>query len=167
MKLSIGVIVVFVSGLLLAALPAAAQDSEVRSLKGLPGMQVVVEGIPPDAERDGLYRSVLQTDVESQLKAAGITVLTEEQYQKHPAMPYLYVNVNTVRSDPGLYAYSINISFRQKAQLLSGEIGYGVSTWETGSIGVVGASRLSQARESVKGSVDRFIKDWLTVNPKK
>ena len=45
------------------------------SLRGLPGIGVIVEDFGPEAERDGLSRRRLQGDVEAKLRAAGIKVL--------------------------------------------------------------------------------------------
>ncbi len=45
------------------------------TLRGLSGVNVQVEPVNADAERDGLLRADLQTDVESALREAGVEVV--------------------------------------------------------------------------------------------
>ena len=59
------------------------------TLRGLPGVAVVIEPLHPTTERDGLTQHQLQTEVEQQLKNAGIRVLTQEEWKKTPGAPYL------------------------------------------------------------------------------
>src|ERR671924_598657 len=61
------------------------------SLRGLPGVRVLLTDLNPDAERDGLIKSEVQMDVELRLRNAGIRVLTEEEWHKVPRAPMLYV----------------------------------------------------------------------------
>src|ERR1017187_384283 len=55
-----------------------AQDSDTQTLKGIQGLGVVVEDINSEAERAGLHRTDIQTDVELKLRLAGIKVLSDE-----------------------------------------------------------------------------------------
>ena len=61
----------------LFASPGRAGDDEKSrmSLRGLKGMQVVVEHLEPEVEQHGLTTSALQTDVELKLRQAGIPML--------------------------------------------------------------------------------------------
>lgn len=52
------------------------------SLKGLKGVNVLVDNLKPDIEKDGLKTSSIQTDVELKLRMAGIKVLTFEEWEK-------------------------------------------------------------------------------------
>ena len=54
-----------------------AVDSEQSraSMRGIEGVGVVVESLDPEVERAGLTKHQLQTDVELQLRKAGIRVL--------------------------------------------------------------------------------------------
>lgn len=83
-------------------MPAQAKET----LRGLPGVAVVIEPLHPTTERDGLKRSQLLAEVEQQLKDAGIRVLTQEEWKATPGAPYLYVNVATLKKSYGLYAYA-------------------------------------------------------------
>src|SRR2546425_3316356 len=82
-----------------------AEEGARETLRGLKGVGVVVERVSPDAERDGLTQSQLQTDVELRLRKAGIPALTQEECRATPGHPFLYVNVNTHR-DGFKYAFA-------------------------------------------------------------
>src|ERR1051325_9720100 len=49
-------------------------------LRGLQGVYVEIESLDPDAEKDGLTKDRLQTDVELRLRQADIQVLTKKQW---------------------------------------------------------------------------------------
>ena len=72
-----------------------AQDDETTrsTLRGLQGIFVYVEPLDPQIEQSGLFKSQIQTDTESQLKSAGIRVLTREDFLKGFGRPYLYINL--------------------------------------------------------------------------
>jgi hypothetical protein len=61
------------------------------TLRGLGAVHVVIEHLQPNAERAGLTRSQVQTDVELRLRKAGIRVLKEQEKLASPGMPYLYI----------------------------------------------------------------------------
>jgi hypothetical protein len=128
---------------------------------------VVVENLDnPDAEKDGLTRDQIQTDVELHLRLAGIKVLTMEQRQATPGMPYLYVNLNTVKNRE-TYSFSIEITLRQRVNLRRDpNISVAAATWDVRRIGTVGSADLNHVRDDIKDDVDKFINAWLSVNPK-
>jgi Putative peptidoglycan binding domain len=143
-------------------------DRTRATLRGLQGVGVLVERIAPDAERDGLARHQVQTDVELRLRQTGIRVLSHEERRTTPGRPYLYINVNAhKRNDLRLYTYSVSVELAQDVQLdrdLAIEA-LGVTTWYTGMIGSVGVAKIREAREDVLDHVDKFVNAYLTVNP--
>src|SRR2546426_12349826 len=113
-------IVAILWGLLgLPALGRCADDGDFAraTLRGLQGVYVLIEDLPPESERDGLTMQQLQTDVEEQLRYAGIPVLTKDQAFRLPGAPYLYVYVHLVPHPIGLTAYSILVEVTQRASL--------------------------------------------------
>jgi hypothetical protein len=155
--------------LLLAFASVAAADMPDRAretLRGLPGLTVVIEPMSPSAEQDGLTQSQLQVDVEQRLRASGIRVLTKEEWQKTPGSPYLYINVAALKKDYGLYAYAIEVCVNQLVTLIRNRnIREFAETWETREVGTVGTERLLTVRDSVAAHVDEFIRDYFSVNP--
>jgi hypothetical protein len=154
--------------LLVAASAATAVDDELsrRSLKGLKGVEVVVESLKAEAERDGLDETSIQTDVELKLRLAGIAVLTKEERLAAPGTPFLYINVNT--QSGSLYAYSISVQLEQDVRLdRDPSTRISATTWSVTSVGTVGRNNLRDVRDSIKDIVDIFINAYLSVNPKK
>jgi len=131
------------------------------SLKNISSMQVGVEKMQPDAERDGLTRSQTQTDIESRLRQSGITL--------DPSSPYLlYVAINTVR-DPASpsYAYSVAVTFHQGVSLPRNPKSLHLATtWSVSHVGLVSADHLRDVRSKVADLVGQFISAYREQNPK-
>ncbi|MFC1692113.1 hypothetical protein ACFL1R_01245 [Candidatus Latescibacterota bacterium] len=137
-------------------------------LKDLKGVEVLVEDLKPDIEKDGLSKSSIQTDVELKLRMAGIKVLTEEEWLKEPGTPYLYVSVNSFKKEEEV-SYSINIALElNETVCLVRDLTMSCNavTWSTSYIGKVGKLKVNEIRDGVKDRVDIFINDYLAVNPK-
>ena len=156
---------------LLISSTAYAQQTKynIESLRGLKGVNVVVEDLQPNIEADGLGRDSIQADVELELRLAGIRVLTEEERLKEPGCPYLYVNVNSYKdSTIQTYVFSISVELKQDVILMRylQTVVYGATTWYTSRVGIVRAQMVDDIRDFVKDDVDKFINDYLSVNPR-
>jgi len=151
--------------LLSGATPARADSAiERNTLKGMTGVQVLVEELSPEAENAGLTTGQLHADVERQLQQSGIAVVAPATLA-----PDLYVNVNVIRvSALPLYAYDIHVGVNQTATvLLNGVVTVGAETWSTSIIGVVGTDHFATAvRQQLRGRIDAFITAFRLVNPK-
>jgi hypothetical protein len=127
---------------LLTAVSVASADRPDRAketLRGLPGVAVVIEPLHPNAEQDGLTQRLLQDDVERRLRAAGVRVLTQEEWRNAPGSPYLYVNAAALKKSYGLYAYAIEVRVNQLVTLIRNhQIQEFAETWETREVGTVG-----------------------------
>ncbi len=134
-------------------------NSEKReSLYGLEGVCLVVEGLNPAIEKDGLLTSRLQTDVEEELSKAGIPVLPRNEIG--PTDPLLYININAYKLDE-IYFYSIHVEFHQLVILArEPSIEIQAPTWRVGSVGSVGSANLYQIRGDVKEYVKEFVSDY-------
>lgn len=153
---------------------SARADSELEraTLKGLPGVFVLVEQMDPDAERDGLAQSTLTKDVEQRLRETGIRVLTRPELLATPGKPYLYLRVYAVRATgetAGVYAYSISLELKQEVRLTrASPVRSLAATWRaTEEVGTVQAARLSSVRDKVRDMVDQFINAYLAANSKR
>jgi len=149
-------------------------DSELEraTLKGLPGVFVLVEQIDPDAERYGLAPSALTKDIEQKLRQAGIRALTRPELPATPGKPYLYLRVYAVRGTgeaAGLYVYSIGLELKQEVRLTRVSTVHSLAaTWRaTEEVGMVEAARLSSLRDKVRDMVDQFISAYLATNSKR
>jgi hypothetical protein len=136
------------------------------TLRDLTGVEVVVEQLPADAERDGLSTNQLKTYVESQLDDAGIRVLTHEERRTQPGHAYLYVSVNTVKTK-SIYSYAIEISLNQTVRLTRHPtIATFAPTWSAQVAGTTTAEHLETIREDISDFVQAFINDYLAMNPR-
>lgn len=148
---------------------AQAQSIGKETLKGIKGMQVVIEMLGDDIEKDGLRLSYIQNDVEVKLRIVGIKVLAEEDIQYEPGMPFLHVKVNSCKNDElESYAFFVIGELKQNVKL---ERDYSIpcitTTWHsTGVIGTIGAEDVNEIRDYVDDEVEEFIDDYLSVNPK-
>jgi hypothetical protein len=165
MKKLISVVNVF--GFVLVALSGAFAQSmqEDRNvLQGLDGIRVEVKRIKPEIERDGLFASILQTDVELKLRMAGIKVFSEGEEPAIPSAPYLFLNVDAMKSSIG-YAYRIQLSLREPVTLARKALKVVGTTFRTqDQFGI--SPHLSDIREEVRDVVDEFINAWLQANAK-
>ncbi len=141
------------------------------TLRGLTGVDVVVEEVPtePDIEEARLGRSAVQEDIESQLREGGIRVLSDEEWQAAPGQPWLFVRVQMLRPQAARRAFVYVISLDLMQQVgLAREPGIDAvgMTWRTGEIGTVSAANVSRVRDSLRAHVDTFINAYWAVNPR-
>jgi hypothetical protein len=151
----------------LPALGRCADDGDFAraTLRGLQGVYVLIEDMKPDIERAGLTTQQLQTDVEGQLRHAGLPVLTKDQAFRVQGAPFLYVYVHLLPHPIGLTAYSILVEVNQRASLdLTGSSAY-VSTWSVQRLGTVGSRHLAKIQNDIRSQVDHFINVYHSVNP--
>jgi hypothetical protein len=153
------------------------------TLRGVTPVYVIIEGITPALERNGVSADQLKTDVESQLRKAGIQVIANVKEkgstESYPAG--LYVRMNTLKSDIlksefdiDYYAISISVELIQRCLPLTAKnidssyiYSHSVSacTWSTNNIYLAGEERLVDIRDCVKDLVGYFIDAYVSVNP--
>ncbi|MCC6543717.1 MAG: hypothetical protein IT392_04340 [Nitrospirae bacterium] len=139
----------------------------LRSLRGLKGIRVVVEGLEPEAEKDGLIREQIRNDVELRLHKAGIKVYTKDEFPTATGIPSLDVNVTAKKhNETSLYYYNISVNLFQRVALIRDPDinGFG-TTWFTGWVGAVSSRRIRNVRVHINDCVDEFISDYLIANP--
>jgi hypothetical protein len=146
---------------------AHALDSGSReSLRGIIGLGLVIEEVSPDASADGLSQEAIRATVEQALRSKGIRLLTERT--RSGSSPYLYINVNTLKEELGLYAYTVTVDFKQLVGLLSmkNKKTWG-TTWSASVIGMVRQENVNQIiTDAVEPLIKDFVDDFLAVNPR-
>jgi hypothetical protein len=126
----------------------------------------------PDAERDGLTKSQLQTEVELHLRQAGITVNPDTR-----EVPYLLVGtyqptlsrlfLDTSNNPARLYAFTVRLELWQPVRLIRNSMIVPLApTWSVELVGAAGAKGLSGVQSTVIDQVDQFINAYLEQNPK-
>jgi len=134
------------------------------TLRGLPGVEVAVEQLEPELERDGLSGAAVHAEVVQRLRAAGVAVYASQNENPSEAKPYLYVDVNGVRAG-GLYAIAVQVQVRQtlRSPVTSSNI-VDAMTWDARTVLVVPRSDLASVRTIIQEYVDHFIEDWRAVH---
>ena len=146
---------------------AQTRDQQRDSLQGLQGVEVVIEGLRPDAETDGLSQEAIRTAVELILRSRGIRVLTRSESLRTPSAPYLYVKVSTYNHSSDLYAYAVTVEVMQKVSLAQRpQQTVSAATWEKGGVGTTGHSNIRMVIDSVESKVKEFANDFLAANPR-
>jgi len=159
---------ILIIALLLAWAGAGYGQKEGKeTLKGIHTVEAVVENFNED-NLAGLSKTTIQTDVELRLRHIGIVVSKDDS-------GFLYVIINGLEikrddgSSSGVFCYMVSIEYRQNAALLRNPsiIALNATTWSTAPIiGVTIREHLHQKiRDAVARGVDRFLNDYLTVNP--
>ena len=150
---------------------AFAVDEEVtrRTLKGLPGVSVVVEDFQPNIKnyliKAELSKENIQTNIETRLKNAGIQVLKWDEMLKTRSKPVLYVNINTHEYERYFYAYDIKLELRQLVAMETDpQIKSLVATWDINMTGAVNLGNLNILNQNLNTLLDKFIKGYREVN---
>ncbi|MDY6838427.1 MAG: hypothetical protein SWH78_10665 [Thermodesulfobacteriota bacterium] len=161
----------------LFALTWAGDDIKTRAmLRGLGPISVEVEHFDLELrdrlKRGGLTEDGLLAAVERKLQAAGIRLLSDEDSQKAPFPPVLYVNLQILVPEVKFtytvggeqiskeksgerHFYRVDVELRQMASLLRDPLINGeVATWSSGSMGF---RRLPRIQADVMDQVDAFI----------
>ena len=147
-------------GVVLHSVPAFGQDKDASNLQGITGVRVVIEDISPDAERAGLKKAQVQSDVEAWLRKKGVTVDSRAAEQ-------FYVDVDTGNAAGG-YAYGIDVGFRQPATLQRTGKTVLADTWSDGTVGSSTPAKLAIAvRDQLRDLLDEFIVEYFAANPKR
>ena len=134
------------------------------TLKEFNGISVVVTQIEPEIEKDGLTQDRIKTDIEENLRGAGIKVLSREAWQKEKGKPFIYVEPLIFKRKPKFgegveYFGVIKVEFRQLASLVkSPGIKVFAPTWERSSITIT--KNLISVQEDINNKIDIFINSY-------
>jgi hypothetical protein len=145
--------------------------SSRKTLGGLPGFYVAVEDMDSAATRVGVTASVIQADVESKLRSAGIKLYTQDDFKNILEVPQLYINVNELAlhgAQTGLFTYNATAEVRQAIKLSRDPTITSTSvTWRApATVGTVGSDNFYTAvRNIVREQVDLLITAYRAANP--
>ncbi len=143
---------------------AARLSLEIKSLKGVKGVHVVVESLAPDIVSDGLTADMLEKTITSRLTAGGIRLLTEDELSEEGAAIF-YVSLASIKGERGLYACDVHAEVIQAVALTRDpQILTPATTWTSTTVGIVGASNVGQLTDTVAKIADEFVRDYKSVN---
>jgi hypothetical protein len=146
-----------------------ANSAEVRdreSLKGIVGIEVVVDTLNIEIEDRGLPTAQLQHDIQQRLQKAGMRVLTESERLRSPKTAMLVVRVDARHDRIGRYFYSIDLLMMQRVRLDGSPSELSAVTWmKPGGIGIIADDNVQYLKEQVLHNVDQLIQEYAAVNP--
>ena len=122
--------------------------------------------LAPDIAQRGVTTQQLQTEVERQIRRAGITVFSGQDASAPADRAVVAVSVTTLQHPGGLYAYAVDLAVYQAAALVRDPTPRSVATWAVGSLGMVEATNLRAISTSVRQQVDHFIAAYQAVHPR-
>jgi hypothetical protein len=148
--------------LVLSCTTASGQDT---SLQGLTGVLIRVE-LNETLISDGLSKIQIKSDVDAQLRSAGIQAFTEKQWRSAEGHPQLYVEVNgsKVEDNWKFYTFAVNIHLMQDVYIVRNNqtVLHQASTWFNGT---AGHGYFGDIRSHIKAMVEFFSTVFLSANP--
>ena len=148
---------------------AQTREQQRESLRGLQGVEVVVEEIKPDAQEDGVSQEYIRTDVERILRSKGIRVLTHAERSALSSEPYLHISVGTDKQASGHYSFTVRVEVYQAVSLAHrSQHSMPAPTWFTPvKLRTVGQQNVRLwISNSIEPLVREFASDFLAVNPR-
>ncbi|HEY6347224.1 MAG TPA: hypothetical protein VIY49_37515 [Bryobacteraceae bacterium] len=137
-------------------------------LAGVRGAQVLIEELNSGAEKLGLTKDDIRTDVELHMRIAGLEVRTNGDTSSKEAIidglngQDLYIAVTV---SPDSRAAFVSVEFRQCVQVNRNKKETCMaSTWESGI--VISQPTARSIRDATKDLVDKFLNAWLSRNPR-
>jgi hypothetical protein len=141
---------------------AAGRDT----LRGLPGVEVLVEPIDPELERAGLAPATIRANVERQLRTAGIRIYATQDANPSPAKAYLYLQIAGVSMPLGGYALAVQAQVRQtlRSPVTQSAIVNAMS-WDQQTVTLAQPGRgMESVYRDVQSLVGVFVQDWRAVH---
>ena len=137
------------------------------TLRGLPGVEVLVEPLAPELERAGLLGSAIHANVERHLRARGIPVYSTQVANPSAAKAYLYVQVSGLSLPRGGYALAVEVQLRQTLRsLVTASAIANAMSWDQQMVmAVQPGDSMQGVYAEVQSLVDRFVEDWRAVHP--
>jgi len=136
-------------------------------LRDSEGVYLFVDVIAKDKSSQEELKELFESDVELELQNSDIELFTKEELETIPGRPRLMVYV-VAYEDPAYkdaYLYCLRIAHMEDATLVRNYNYAEGLCWDCGHY--VGRGKKSTIRQSVKTQLNKYIIDYLTVNPKK
>jgi hypothetical protein len=145
---------------------AAAQFEQKDTLKGVRTIGVHIIGADAEAVAAGLDTARLRTAVELRVREAGLRV--QEGKCDGCLDGELLVDLTVVVNKRGLIGYSYTVSLARVVTILKTDLPpVGGITWQSGGVGTTNAASLeAEVEGGVTGALERFLNNWLAVNPR-
>ena len=158
---------VFLAARTIAAEKRRYQEELRMRIRDSEGVYIFVDVIAQTKSAQEELKEQFETDVEYELENSDIKIFTKEEVETIPGRPRLSIYV-VAYEDPAYkdaYLYCFRIAHIEDATLVR-NYGYAEGIcWDSGHY--VGRGKESIIRQSVKTQLNKYISDYLAVNPKK
>jgi len=143
-------------------------QEELRTrIRGSDGVYIFVDVIAQTKSAEEELKEQFEEDVDLELRESDIKIFTKEELETIPGRPRLSVYV-VAYEDPAYkdaYLYCFRIAHIEDATLVRNyDYAEGIC-WDSGHY--VGRGKESVIRQSIKTQLNKYITDYLAVNPKK
>lgn len=158
---------VFLAARTIATEKRQYQEELRMRIRGSEGVFIFVDVIAQTKAAQEELKEQFETDVDLELGNADIKIFTKEELETIPGRPRLSVYV-VAYQDPAykdVYLYCVRVAHIEDATLVR-NYGYAEGVcWDSGLY--VGRGKESVIRQSIKTQLNKYISDYLAVNPKK
>jgi hypothetical protein len=149
--------------LIVLALPlGGAGDAALdrATLRGLTAVNVVIDPVAPDIEKEGATAAGLRTRLEEQLRSAGVRIDTASN-------EFVAIRVLSARPARGPLALAVTIGLYQPVALARDRnLRTSTQTWEAETVVLADSKLVYRAcMDSVDELTGRFVKAYQSVNP--
>jgi hypothetical protein len=156
---------VAVAVLALLIVPASAGQLFVPTggitLRGLPGVELIVETVPGALQRAGLTQAVVRRVVEQALREGGVVVFPSQAANPSASKAYLDMRMTALALPDGSYAVALQMHARQTVSSLVTESKIvNAATWDTGRLVSVAATELPRVADEIREMAAEFVADW-------
>lgn len=128
-------------------------------LRGLSGVDVMIQPLKPEVKKYGLTEDAVKTTVELRLRQHGIKV------SHSPRILHIIVNV-FVNEDFNCTAVNVLVELTRPAVLLfNPKITTSAAIWSKSNLNLAPLDEITGVMTGVQTLVDEFINDYLAANP--
>jgi hypothetical protein len=152
---------------LLLAAAASAQmfvPAGKDTLRGLPGVEVLVEELEPGIASSGLTAAAIAAEVKKQLASSSITVYPSQMQNPSPAKAYLYVHISGFPLQQQGCLLNLQVQVRQtlRSPVTNSNV-VNAMTWDRQQFLFMPASNArSSLQAELRTLVQEFVQDWRT-----
>src|SRR5687768_14421981 len=131
------------------------------TLRGLPGVEVIVEELGSELEGIGLAGAGIRGAVERRLAQGDVTVYKTQQQNASPAKAYLYVHLNALEVPGGATAVAAHVQLRQTVKSVVTTSGIvNAMTWDSHNVFAMTNGEAALLTGALMEMVDTFAADW-------
>lgn len=158
---------IFITAVTIATERRQLQQELRERIRGSDGVYIFVDVIAKDKSTQEQLKQQFETDVDQALSDEDIEIFTKEELETIPGRPRLSVYV-VAFEEPAykdVYLYCFRIAHIEDATLAR-TYGYAEGIcWDSGHY--VGRGKKPAIRQAVKTQLNKYITDFLAVNPRK